>query len=409
MNDTGVRSSPRSWEVTNNMKPTVETIARNLIARNGVVYGKARSGGKTVWKKSPYQLTAALGGRGKPKEELLAWRDGWLADMAKEAERLRLNPDAEPVARVCSWRELIGAYEAAAPLQFARDGRPTAATARNNVVRLERVLRDLRIGLDELLTAATVDRVEKWIAGIVADEEDDGEGRYLAACTLRQARSVWARWTREPYRRRGIVVPAMLDRWPRPAGFAPVYRDPVEALKLATAEGGAELERSTPGLWLAFALMRHCGMRTGDALRARWDWFAADPAGGGAWLRWMPKKTARSSRGRRVEQRLGVELWERLQAAGKAAGTLGGAFVLAGDESARYGALERLNECMRAWGWETTKASYELRKLFVSEVYNGQGLTWAVAYSGDSAATIERYYAAAYRSAAPALGIAAAE
>jgi integrase len=387
-------------------KQEVETIARNLIARNGVIYGKARAGGKTVWKRAPYQASAALGGRGKPRQELLTWRDGWLADLAREAERLRLNPDADPVARVCSWRELIGAYEAAAPVQFARDGRPTAATARNNVQRLERLIRDMRIGMDEPLTAARPERVEQWIAGIVADEEDDGDGRYLAACTLRQARSVWARWTREPYRRRGIVVPAMLDRWPRPAGFAPVYRDPPEDLKAVTAAGGAALERDDPGLWLAFALMRHCGMRTGDAVRARWDWFAGDPDGG-AWLRWMPRKTARSSRGRRVEQRLGAEFWGLLEAAGRAAGTLGGVCVLPGDEAARRRAVEALNACMRRWGWETEKASYELRKLFISEIYNAQGLTWAVAYSGDSAATIERYYAAAYRSEAPALGIGA--
>jgi hypothetical protein len=61
---------------------------------------------------------------------------------------------------------------------------------------------------------------------------------------------------------------------------------------------------------------------------------------------------------------------------------------------------------MRLWGWKTPKASYELRKMFVSAVYNAHGLMWAAAYSGDNPTTIEKYYGAAYRRDAPSLDVA---
>lgn len=377
-------------------------IAKNLCLRNGMVYGKARAGGRNVWKRSPWQGSAALGRANKPTAALLKWRDEWMGDLRTAADRARKDPDAEPAGRIPSWQELIDAYKVVAPRQFATAGSPAPETVHNNVVRLERLLSDIGVARTEPLTAATPQKIEDWVHGIVQHAADDHGARYLAARTLSQARSVWSRWTLEPYRRRGFVVPRALERWPRPSGYAPIYQDPPEELKASTRTGASELETTDPAIWLAFALMRYCGMRPGDAQRARWEWIRKQETG--ARLLFTPHKTRQATRGRMVDQNLSADFWRRLLAARQACGDTDG-FILPGGETGRQRAIDRVNEHMRLWGWQTAKASYELRKLFVSEIYNWKGIVWAASYSGDNPTTIERYYAAAYRKDAPALDI----
>jgi hypothetical protein len=60
---------------------------------------------------------------------------------------------------------------------------------------------------------------------------------------------------------------------------------------------------------------------------------------------------------------------------------------------------------MREWGWDGGKTVYELRKLFVSAVYNSKSLRDASEYSGDNATTIERFYARSYRRDAPHIDV----
>ena len=75
--------------------------------------------------------------------------------------------------------------------------------------------------------------------------------------------------------------------------------------------------------------------------------------------------------------------------------------MVPGGADGRLEALEAVNAAMRSWGWKTEKLAYELRKLFVSQVYNEHSLAYASEYSGDNATTIEQFYARAYRRDAP--------
>ena len=369
------------------------TIATNLKLRNGVVYGVMTVGRRARWKRCPYQGTAALKA-GKPLACVIRWRDKWMAE-----ERNARTQRTESAARVPTWRQLMDAYWQVSAAEFAEQGRPSRETVDENLVKLATMLKQMEIKETDPLTVATPERVAAWIAMRATDEQ----GRYSAMRTMAQASSVWARWSRPRYAAAGLALPECLDKWPKVRALAPKYVDPPDELKRKTVEIGWELFLEEPGTWLAFFLMFFCGMRPGDAVRARVDWFRGGD--NGMRLVFTPHKTSRSAGGRTVEQRIIPELWNCVWNATARAKVEGEVFLIPGDEQARRKAIDRVSEHMRRIGWQTEKAAYELRKLFVSAVYNSHGLQWAAAYSGDNPTTIERYYAAAYRRDAPAVDV----
>jgi len=379
-------------------------LPENLFLRDGVIYFRARIGGKLKCKKANYQGPAALTNQGNPRPALLQELAEWIGYERCQAELRRRNPDAAPEGSIPSWEQLVEVYQEIAKRRFAEDGRPTPATVKNNVQRLLKLLKDIGVAKTEPLTSVTAEEISEWNMERVSSAQDTDKARYVSMRILGQVTSIWAKWTLEFYERRGLVIPASISRWPDIAGVAPRYKDPPDALKRATVEGGRKLAAENPSVWLTFALMFHTGMRPGDAERAEWAWFRELPDGR-AKLTFTPNKTRRSARGRQVEQVLTKDFWGRLCAARKAAGGTG-PYVVPGAAIGRQKALETVNDLMRAWGWTTYKASYELRKLFVSAVYNKHGLMWAASYSGDNPMTIERYYTDAYRRDAPSLDVA---
>jgi integrase len=382
----------------------------NLFLRGGVLYFRARAGGKLRMKRCPYQLESAMTGlksriapdgkreyfgEGKPRQSVFTSLSKWMGYEREQADERARNPDAIPDGTVPTWEKLEAVYLEIAADHFARTGRPKPYVAQKNAKILKTLLKQMGVTRTESMTLATVAKFDKWVTGRVldADEEAAAHKRYSCSRVISMAQSCWAKWTRDYYRRRGLVIPANVDHWPQVDGFAPIYVLPAKGLREATDKGGQAMEENNPGLWLAFALMRHHGMRPGDAARAEWAWF--QPKDNGRYsLRFQPSKTKRSTKGRYVDQTISAAHWARLRAAWDKAGD-GGACVVPGGEEKRLQAIVDVNAAMRAFGWTTNKASYELRKLFVSEIYNRYGLTAAAAYSGDRDTTILYYYAAA--------------
>ena len=367
----------------------------NLFLRNGVLYFRARAGNKLRMKRCPYQGTSALTSKGDPRPAVLKELSIWMGHERAQADERARNPDAIPDGRVPTWEKLEEVYLEIVADHFARTGKPKPYVAKKNAKILRTLLKQMNVARSESMALATVAKFDKWVTARVTDEDEEeaAHKRYSTSRIIGMAQSCWAKWTRDYYRRRGLVIPPNVDHWPQVEGFAPIYVLPAKELREVTDKGGQELEEQNPGLWLAFAMMRHHGMRPGDAQRAEWSWF--QPAAGGKYrLRFQPSKTKRSTKGRYVDQTLTAAHWERLRAAWSLAGD-GGPFVVPGGEEKRLQAIVDTNTAMRKWGWETMKASYELRKLFVSEIFNRYGLVAASAYSGDNPTTIQYYYAAA--------------
>lgn len=380
------------------MKPTTKegknmtTLARNLKLRDGVVYGVATINGRQRWKKSPIQ------GVKVPSPTLLKWRDRWMKEERAKAATAGDMPDK--VAHV-TWAQLINAYWQVSASENAWNGRPSSETVDENIVKLRTVLSQMKVEEKDALDVVTPERVSAWIAMRATDDRR----RYSAMRTLAQATSLWARWTRPRYAALGIVLPECLDRWPKIRALAPKYVDPPDELKRKTVEMGAHLFVEDPAAWLAFAMMFFCGMRPGDAIRARVDWFRKDS--NEMLLSFTPNKTRHSACGRSVEQRIESDKWNCMEKAWARSGGVVEWVIPGEEEDDRRKAVDRVNSRMRAIGWTTEKAAYELRKLFVSAIYNHPdgGLKWAAAYSGDNPTTIERYYAAAYRRDAPMVDV----
>jgi hypothetical protein len=377
-------------------------IGPNLALRNGRVVGRIRVKGVLRIVASPWQDEAALTRTGQPTKQLLRWLHTWEAQEREDAETRARDPDAAPLGRVPTAEDLIEAYCRIGATRAANTGRLTLGTVRGNASKVRTLWKQAGLSMSQPIDQATPQRIEAWSQSRVEASEDAAAERYACARLVGQAASCWAQWTREPYRRLGLRIPACLDRWPTIEGTAPVYQDPPEPLKRATLAGGAVLELEDQECWLAYALMIWTGMRPGDVRRARWDWFR-EQASGGPRLQFAPEKTAGRTRGRMVDQIVSPDLWRRMLAA---RGSDPRETILPAAGAAA--ALERLNGRMRAWGWTVdryAKASYELRKLFVSAVYNSRGLAWAAQYSGDNPTTIQTYYCAAYRRDAPSLEI----
>ncbi len=382
-------------------------LPQNMVLRDGVLYFRARAGGRLLWKKCPWQgVDVAISRKGNIMPCVKKSLAEWLGDVRDKADQRKRDPDSVPDGRVLSWADFTPIYLDVADAQYAKDRKPAPATAKNNVQRLFLLLSEAGIGKTEAMDQALPERLEKWIQvqrRAAKDEEDEDRIRYRLARTIAMAESCWSRWTREPLRRRGVHVPACLDRWPTVSAEAPVYDLPPENIQKATREGARKMEQEDPATWLAFALMRNCGMRPGDMQRADWAWFKT-LQDGSVWLFFCPHKTRRSSRSREVHQRISKAFWDRLQDAWSRVGDPG-AFVVPGGPAGRLAALERVNAYMRGWGWETEKVAYELRKLFGSEIYNAHGIRYASEYLGDNEMTVSRYYARACPKSAPELVI----
>lgn len=381
------------------------TIAPNLVRRANTIYGLAKIDGRRFRAMSPWQGSAGLNRNGNPTPALLRWRDEWLGNLRARAEKVR-NGEAESMsAAVPSLARLIEAYREMAARQFAAQGAPSPSSSEHCISLCRKLFADMGLSERSPVSEATVDRVERYIADVVARKSSPEEGRYSAARVIGQARCLWAQWTRAGYERRHILIPACLDRWPKPRGVAPRYRDPGPDLKRRTADLVTGLLQSDPPAGRLGMLCLCFGMRASDARRAEWDWFVKLPDGRVV-LEYVPHKTATSTGGRVVAQLVDESVWSALSAARddstgrfvvRADGAAEDRGLAATNQDRRIDEERRLAAALRGIGHVGRKPLHDLRKMFSSATYEALGLARAAQYAGDDPATLSRYYLAASR------------
>lgn len=368
-------------------------IAKGIISVGGVIYAEKSKDRKVRRQKTPMQGLAAVDAKGRPTKELRAWQKAWTTAIEnerwEEVQASRVRSASPTVA------ELIGVYRELAAAEFASEGEPKPTTADENARKLAAVARAATGEDDPRIDELTLERIEKWVAAYCAKypPEQQGRARVSAWSTLAQARSVWAKWTRAKYERKGIRLPPCLDKWPcQKRNYSAAYKRPPEALRAATMKWFKEIADKDPALWTAAALMVQFAMRPWSAARLRWS--DIEVGADSITLRYTPTKTEnRTSRPRSVSWPVAQSLYDGLRERGGK-----GEYVTPGETATERYALytRRLCAVMRGLGWDREtygKACYELRKLCVDAVYRTMGVEAAVQISGDNVATIMKYYA----------------
>ena len=282
---------------------------------------------------------------------------------------------------------LIDQYEAAADKQRMRGESPSLKTQVDAVARLRQIVTEQGLAVDSLSLGGLVDVAEAW----AQERCRVGANRNSTGTTLRIARSVFARWARVEFSKRGFKVPVELaDHWPTVEGSRPQYQLQSQELRERTIKAGfAEIEAGT-NVGLAFALCFCAGMSRIDAVLAEWSWIRDNGQ----------VVYARNKTGRRADPALPPEVFERLRVwPGREARVN----VLPGDSVTARGDVidEQLNPWMRALGWETRQVAHELRKLACSVWATNCNISWAARWIGDTEATAAAYYRELLPEAAP--------
>lgn len=342
---------------------------KHLIVRSGTYYVRATIRGKRYLRSTG--ITAENPGTAAGRDNSRTareWRDRFLADVALA----RLDVDAGS--------RLRGGYPTLGELceryaELARARGLVATTIAANTACLRSVVRrglgreavdDIRV--DEALTKAVGDEYRRHVLDAAQDAD---RARRTIRSTLRQAKSVLARWVMDdygwempdvgPFIRSGSVKLADDTYQVRPA-----------ALVQATLAGGRALAQQNPRLGVAYSLCYDAGLRSGEAVDARWDWIdETDPT--------APVLTVQSGKswtiGRRTRR---IPLAPETVAEWRAAATQTAEYILAGDTRTSRETLieDELASWMRGIGWDRAiypKAAHELRKLFGARWYTERG------------------------------------
>lgn len=274
--------------------------------------------------------------------------------------------------------DLIEQYERAADIRRVSNGSPRLATQVDAIARLRQIITEYGFSESKL----ALDRLSEVAEGWARDSIKSGANRNSVSSTLRIARSVFARWARVEYSKRGFRFPAELaDHWPAVTGKVAQYKLQPQALRDATIAGGfAEIDART-NVGIAFALCFCGALSRVDAVAAEWSWIRDN-----GHIVYTRNKT-----GRRADPMLPAEVFEALKSW---PGRDARAYVLPGDtKTAREDIIDKhLNPWMRELGWETRAVAHELRKLACSIWTTRCGIGWAARWIGDTEATAAAYY-----------------
>lgn len=381
----------------------LESIGENLCLRNGVAYARWRHGGRVIWQKAPLQgqsrpkLAGAWreeAGRKFATKQLEAWLATWQNDIRvgkwERAHAAQARREFPALGR------LLDVYEEIARGQYARIGSPKPATSRDCARRLRLIAEACGVGDVDSISELTPARIRTWLEGRVngAPAGEEARARYSAWRTIGQARAVWAGWTRDEYRERGIELPACLAEWPKPgrnAARPPAKERPDKELIVGTLQAYERLEQENPALWLAATMLFFFGLRPIDARRLTWA--DIEERDGRAVLRVTPSKTEGSAGDDRTQEHvLPAGLLERMRAANPEPG----AIVPAASDTARFDLFRRdLNDWMRGIGWDRErfrKGAYNFRSLYASVVAHYHGAQVAATKIGDNVETAKKFY-----------------
>lgn len=279
--------------------------------------------------------------------------------------------------------------------------RSPAKTRKNNASALRKWVRSFA-GTDAdgvCMTRLTAEAFERYLRAWPGSPE----GR---ASTWRQIRAVFAEQPMRWYRQAELVLPDMAEfrlaraetsaREQRFEGFTPIAPEVLAKMD----EAAEKLRRSSSAedrrVWAAYALMRWCGLRNIEVAALRWEWlvrgsrnylwrFEGRQLEDGSW--YAPK-------GRPGDVPVRRRLLGQLRWALK---TRRSGFVIprANPTEAEVLSERSINEFVRPFVPDRTKAAYELRKQFGAEYCLRHGIEQAsrVMRHGDIKTTWKHYHA----------------
>lgn len=354
-------------------------VEKYVYVRNGRVYACKWHNGKNLKKATPMQGALAINEKGEATKALREWVKTW-------SEQIENKDYVDSIARktsVPTFEEVYKKYREIAEIEFQVSGRPRETSVKTSISAMRRIVRDCGLKDSDRVDMLTGRMVEKRVYDVVATKTIRATSAYA---DVSHAMGVFARWARDKYRDFGWIVPECND-WPKPRGMACQVRyvRPDDDLRKRTLEWWRSLEKDMPKVWLSVTMMIQFAMRNGDVSRLKWNDIKRID---GVWvLHYTPSKTRVSTGGRGVSWPVSEDMYARLRAARY------DDEYIAPDTKV----WSLVNALMRELGWTGTKASYELRKMAVDQIYRTQGIERAVQLSGDDTHTLMRYYADASR------------
>lgn len=281
-----------------------------------------------------------------------------------------------------TFEKLLDTYEAIASTERVKMGKPSARRVQDGCNAIRYVLREVNISIKAKVTTMTRKRFDEFAVKAI----ERGVSSISVRTYLGWFNNITAKWTHNYYRERKMQIP----KFDAPRVFVEPtrYKRPSEETTRKVLDWYKGLERKTDvSLWAAVAMMFEFAMRNGDVQRLTWANFKR--SGDNIYLEYTPHKTAKSS-GRRVYCRVASHVYSRLsRLRGKNATDCTPLFT---SEDLRK-KTQQINKTMRQFGFNGSKASYELRKLCVDSVYKNFGVEAASAISGDDIRTVLKYYA----------------
>ena len=362
----------------------------NLFERNGTYYIRARINGKSFLRASPYSTVT----------ESRKWVERFIRTV-KESRDISIMDEQLARKPFPTFEAIFSLYREAGRKQFAIDGKPGERTIENNISSMRTILRATRktenldaLSITELNRELVENYSEVMIAKAGKDELKILRARITAGSTLRQAKAIFTRWALGYYVGKLTLPDVKPFLTTGKSVKRPSYRIPPLDLRERTFAEAAKLKEDKSDLYGAFLLCYDLGMRASEARECRWEWFETDDQGNRFChicrrSYWKGPKNLVSHK-----VPVGATTWADLCAIRQD----GNDFVLAGgNPSAREVLIKRmLADWMRSIGWDRNtypKAAHELRKLAGSLWYTKAGLEWAARWLGDTAATVDHYYA----------------
>jgi len=373
----------------------------NLFKRNGTYYLQATINGTRYLRSVPHDT----------QTEARSWVKAFIRT-AKEArsDGLQALEDSKAKTAYPTLGRLFDLYiDASAKRRATEDGRPLESTVKRNIAQLRNVVSQAT-GLENGKVAEfsteklTDDLVDVYVQKVVEEAGDNHllqqKYRNTAASTLRQAKSVFAKWVVHYYSKAGVKLPPGIDSF---LTHGPVirrkkYQLPPKALINTTLAEAQKLKETRPDLYLIFLLCYHTGLRAGEAAAARWEWLE-DVGVDGNTHRCISIKAREYWKGAKnhVSHKppLTDAIWDEFQALKPAeAGDLD--FILPPDTPT--GRANLIGRTFSSWlnsiGWsDYGKSAHELRKLAGSIWYTKVDLKWAASWLGDNLQTVYDYYA----------------
>jgi len=363
--------------------------SKYLQKRNGVYYIRKRGDGKIIFR----SLSTSDG--------LIARERASSILAAVNQRRFDVLEDSKLRKGYSTLGEVFASYLPAAAMHVKEK------TAVNNVNAFRGIVASVHPTLNpDNLPANELnsDLVNKYFAQAIAKARAHGvpedRAKRSAQSKLNQARSLFAKWTKETYK--DLKLPA-LDPFLTSGRMkirAVKYMLPPEDLVNRTISEGRKLKDSNPEMYAAFLLCYDLGLRSGEAIAAEWSWIRQS---GGRFFMDIIRRPDFTPKGKERSIPIGATVMEHLQSLPQCAS---GHIIPKPTKWMRESIIGRsLATWMRVLGWDPEvypKAAHELRKLIGSRWYTELGAEVAQSWLGHvDISTTCRYYAALTKQPAP--------